>query len=193
MTEINLLPWREKKKEQEKKKFIIYLALGIIIAVIFILILNFHMLRQINFETNLNHQLQAEIDVISKKIKEVNEHKAIRQLLISRMEIIYNLLTSRTNTVHLFDELIKILPDGIYLQEIERVGDKVIILGFADSNSNISLLMRNIDKSAWLSSPKLIEIKKIDDKKSSARNLSNHEGNNFKLSFMLSNISVLSV
>jgi len=77
------------------------------------------------------------------------------------------------------------LPDGIYLQEIERVGDKVTLLGFANSNSNISLLMRNIYGSSWLENPQLIEIKKIDNKKQSEIHSTNHEENNFKLSFNL--------
>ena len=185
MIEINLLPWRQTKREQEKKHFIVLLVLGVIIAVIFVLIINFYIIRKIKIESNRNQQLQAEINVISNKIKEVNEHKTLRLQLISRMKIIHNLLASRTNTVHLFDELIKILPDGIYLQEIERVGDRVTLLGFANYNSNISLLMRNIDRSSWLKNPQLIEIKKIDDKKQSEKHSTNHEKNDFKLSFNL--------
>jgi len=185
MIEINLLPWRETKRTREKKLFIFFLVLGVIIAVTLVLTINFYVLSKIKIQSNRNQQLQAEINVISNKIKEVNEHKRLRQRLISRMKIIYNLLVSRTNTAHLFDEIIKILPDGIYLQEIERVGDKVTLLGFANYNSNISLLMRNINRSSWLESPQLIEIKKIDDKKQSEINLTNHGENDFKLSFNL--------
>ena len=102
----------------------------------------------------------------------------MRQELIARMSIVKNLLATRTLTVRLFDEVINIMPDGVYLNHVDRIGDKITLLGYAESNTSISRLMRNIEGSAWIQDPELTEIKKTTEVKQL-------DQNEFNLSFIL--------
>lgn len=181
MTDINLLPWRELKREQEKKAFFLQIALGVVCAVIVVLLANYYVNHIIENQRNRNQILELEIKKLEKQIKEIEEIKKLRQALIARMIIIQNLQATRILTVRLFDELIKIMPDGVYLTRMERQGDKITLLGYAESNSNISQLMRNIEKNVWIKEPDLTEIKKT---KESPKRIENE----FKLSFILSPI-----
>ena len=95
--------------------------------------------------------------------KEIANIKKLRQALLARMNIVQNLQATRSLTVRLFDELIKIMPDGVYLTNVERAGDKITLLGYAESNTNISQLMRNIENNRWIQDPELTEIKKSKD------------------------------
>ena len=122
--------------------------------------------------------------IAEKKIKEISEIKKLRQALIARMNIVQNLQATRTLTVRLLDEIIRILPEGVYLYQIERVGDKVTLLGYAESNTNISKLMRSIEGSVWIKDPELTEIKKTTDNKLP-------DENEFKLGFILKSKTAL--
>jgi len=179
MTEINLLPWRELKREHEKKQFTIYLFAGFAGAAIIVFLINFYGQQLVSNQTYRNNQLQNEIAEMQKKIKEINNIKLLKQALIARMTIVQNLLITRVLTVRLFDELIKVMPKGVFLSKVERSGDKITVLGYAESNSDISALMRNIEKNALIQAPALTEIKKSKDTSSAVE----HE---FKLSFTLS-------
>lgn len=184
MTEINLLPWREKKREQEKKQFTISLLIGLIMAVVVVFLIDYYAKSLVDAQTQRNQRLKDEITQLEKQIKEISEIKKLRQALIARMTIVQNLQATRALTVRLFDEIIKIMPDGVYLNHVERVGDKVTLLGYAESNTNISLLMRHIESNAWIQNPVLTEIKKSVE----AKKLDENE---FKLSFILKSKSML--
>ncbi|MCX7117595.1 MAG: PilN domain-containing protein [Legionellales bacterium] len=178
MTEINLLPWREKKREFEKKQFVIYLMVGLVGAALVVFVINFYATHLVALQTERNQRLTSEITVMDHQILEIKNLKKFRQALVARMNIIQNLQATRTLTVHLMDEVIKIIPEGVFLSEIGRVGDKVTILGFSESNTNISQLMRSIQSSIWIEDPELTEIKKSTDVKEV-------DENEFKLSFVL--------
>lgn len=178
MTNINLLPWREKKREQEKKQFAVYLFIGLAIAVLIVFAIDYYAQSLVAEQTARNERLKSEIALLEKQIKEISDLKKVRQALIARMMIVRNLQSTRTLTVRLFDEVIKIMPDGVYLNHLDRVGNKVTILGYAESNTNISLLMRNIEGNAWIQNPELTEIKKTTEQKTV-------DSNEFKLSFIL--------
>ncbi|ETO93579.1 PilN domain-containing protein [Legionella oakridgensis] len=179
MTEINLLPWRELKREREKKQFTTYLFFGLGSAVVVVFLINMYAKQLIENQSSRNQQLQNEITTLEKQIKEIEEIKNVRQALIARMVIIQNLQATRSLTVRLFDELVKIMPDGVFLTSVERQGDKIILLGYAESNSNISQLMRQIEHNKWIKEPDLTEIKKTKESSSGVEN-------EFKLSFILS-------
>lgn len=183
MTTINLLPWRELKREQEKKKFTTYLAITLVISVVIVFFVNYYASSLIEERTALNTRLQQEINELKKQLVEINGLKALRQGLIARMKIIQNLQATRILTVRLFDELITILPEGVYVNRMERVGDKITISGYTESNSSISRLMHNIELSRWIQLPELTEIKNI--KEGAADSAST-----FKLSFILKPKSV---
>lgn len=178
MTDINLLPWRELKREQEKKQFTVYLFVSFLAAIVVVFLLNYYANSLINAQTDRNKRLEREVELLNKQIAEIKGLKKIRQALIARMTVIQSLQATRTLTVHLFDELIKIMPDGVFLSHLERTGDKVVLLGYAESNTNISQLMRNIDNNTWIDNPELTEIKKSEESKQL-------EQNAFKLSFVL--------
>ncbi|MCL9684435.1 PilN domain-containing protein [Legionella maioricensis] len=178
MTQINLLPWREQKREQEKKVFTTILIACAIFAAFIVFIVNYYASELVSYQVERNQILQKEINSLEDQIKEIKALKQIRQALISRMSIVQNLQSTRTLMVHLFDELIKILPPGIYVTKLERKNDMVTLWGYSESNTNISILMRNIESNAWIQNPSLTEIKKMDDEKQPANN-------EFKLSFIL--------
>lgn len=178
MTEINLLPWREHKREQDKKLFTTMSLMGVIFAALIVFLINTYAVHLVNNQTIRNQTLQKEITSLNEQIKEIKVLKQVRDGLISRMSIVQNLQSTRTLMVHLFDELIKVMPPGIYVTKLERQNDVVSLWGYAESNTNISLLMRNIENNAWIQLPILTEIKRMDEKKQAA-------DNEFKLSFVL--------
>ena len=184
MTEINLLPWREQKREQEKKEFLTYLVVGVVGAIIIVFLINYYATYLVDMQTQRNQRLKNEITELEKQIVAIRDIKTLRQALIARMVIVQNLQATRTLTVHLLDEIIKIIPDGVYLYQMGRVVNKVTILGYAESNTNISQLMRSIEKNFWIQDPELTEIKKITD----VKQLDESE---FKLSFILKSKTML--
>ena len=184
MTEINLLPWREKKREQEKKQFTIYLFMGLVFSVVVVFLVDYYALYLVDQQTQRNERLKNEITQLDKQIKSISEIKKLRQALIARMNIVQNLQATRTLTVRLLDEIIKIMPDGVYLNHVERVGDKITLLGYAESNTNVSSLMRDIQSSEWIQDPELTEIKKTVE-------ANQPDENAFKLSFILKTKTML--
>ena len=184
MTEINLLPWREKKREQETRRFTIFLFVGLIVGVVVVFLMDYYANYIVDEQMQRNQQLKNEITQLEKKIKDISEIKKLRQALVARMNIVQDLQATRTLTVRLLDEIIKIMPDGVYLNQIERLGDKITLLGYAESNTNISRLMRDIQASVWIQDPELTEIKKATEAKQS-------DENTFKLSFVLKSKTML--
>lgn len=178
MAKINLLPWREQKREQEKKLFTSMLLAGVFAAVVIVFLINSYAFHLVSVQLERINILKKELTVLDEQIKEIKSLKQISEALISRMSIVQNLQSTRTLMVHLFDELINIMPSGIYVIKMDRHNDVVTLWGFAESNTNISILMTNIERNDWIQNPALTEIKKMDEKKQAANN-------EFKLSFVL--------
>lgn len=178
MTEVNLLPWREIKREQEKKEFMSLLTFSCILAVCLVALLYYYADDLINDQTSLNQRLQNEINELNTELIEIKKLRDIKKSLISRMHIVHDLQAGRTLTVHLFDELIKVMPDNVYLTALKRTGSKITLQGYSESNSSVSILMRNIQQDRWMHDPVLTEIKK-------AANVESTESNEFNLSFIL--------
>lgn len=186
MTEINLLPWREARREQEKKNFTTMLLASLVIAVCLVFLVNHYASSLVGDQTRRNEKLQGEINRLDARIVEIKKLKLIRDGLISRMRIVHSLLTTRILTVHLFDELIKILPDGVYLTEVKRTQNRIIVQGYSESNTNVSILMRNIQHNPWIQDPVLTDIKKSGDKTEDAAGAKAASNDNeFNLSFVL--------
>ncbi|KTC65781.1 Tfp pilus assembly protein PilN [Legionella adelaidensis] len=178
MTDINLLPWREVRREKEKKQFNILLGVGIAVGILIVFLVNSYARSLVENQTYNNQILQQEIDELKKQILEIADLKKLRQALIARMTIVQNLQSKRILTVRLLDELVKIMPDGVFLTSVERIEDKITLLGYAESNSQISQLMRNIEDNQWIQDPELTEIKKTTEENVTVEN-------QFKLSFIL--------
>lgn len=178
MTQINLFPWREYKRQQDKKQFLIMLGCTITVAVFTVLCINYYANSLVEYQTTRNNLLKKEIARLDSQIVEIKSLKQIRSELVSRMSIVQHLQGTRTLMVHLFDELIKIMPSGVYATKLERQNNIISLWGYTESNSSISMLMRNIENNAWIQNPSLTEIKNVAEKKQAANN-------EFMLSFIL--------
>lgn len=183
MAQINLLPWREFKREHEKKQFITLLGITLVGALALVFLMYYYADKMVKEQIGRNATLKNEISIFDNQIKEIKSLKDLRNGLISRMMIIQGLQAKRTLTVHLFDELVKVLPNGVYLTEFKRENERITMIGYSESNSNVSILMRNIQQNPWIEDPVLTEIKKDKEATTSVNN-------EFNLSFNLkSNVS----
>lgn len=184
MVEINLLPWRELKREQEKKEFTTYVMLGVVLAALVVFAINYYAISILDAQKRRNELINKEITQLDAQIKEIKSLKQLRADLIARMMIVQDLQSTRSLTVRLFDELIEITPENVLYTKLERVGSRVTLYGYADSNTQVSTLMRRIEADKWFDDPELTEIKKTDDK-------TDTDKNTFKLSFELKRVSTI--
>ncbi len=162
MAHINLLPWREELRAEQTKTFTSLLILAAILTAAVVFLVNFTINNQISHQKVRNGVLQQEITKLDLALAEIQELEDTKQELLSRMEVIQSLQSRRPQIVHLFDEIVRTVPEGIYLTAIKQSGSKLNINGVAESNGRVSAYMRNIDNSEWMSTPKLtvIETKK---------------------------------
>jgi type IV pilus assembly protein PilN len=155
MARINLLPWREEQRNQRRTEYLTITGICAILALLVWGAVHWHFNERIDYQDSRNDYLQAEIKKLNKKIEEIKELEREKDRLLARMKAIETLQTSRPIVVHIFDELVKSLPEGVYLREIAQSGKKIVIRGVAQSNARVSNYMRNVDKSEWLKSPSL--------------------------------------
>ena len=162
MPRINLLPWRDQQRRERRVGF--YVALGASVGVAAIVAFASFLLfgQLIDAQEARNARLRAEIRVLDRQIEEINDLQQQKENFISRMQIIEKLQRSRPEVVHLFDELVKVMPDGTYLTSVKQSGNSLKLQGVAQSSTRVSTLMRNISDSQWLRDPALevIESKK---------------------------------
>jgi type IV pilus assembly protein PilN len=163
MTEINLLPWREEHRQEQKKGFVIMVVMVCVFAAAIVGLIHFQMQGKINYQLARNQFLSAEITILDKQILEIQELQKVRDSLIERMEVIQKLQGSRPSIVHLFTEIVSTVPNGVYLQSLAQTGSNLVIKGEAESNARVSTYMRNLQASAWLKDPNLTVIE-IEDK-----------------------------
>ena len=163
MTRINLLPWREELRQEQKKQFAMMTAMTCILAVAIVGLIHFQMQAKIDYQLSRNRFLSQEIAKVDEEIKEISELKKVRRSLIERMEVIQDLQGSRPSIVHLFTEIVSTVPNGVYLQTLQQAGAVLTINGQAESNARVSTYMRNLSASDWLKDPELsvIEIEDI--------------------------------
>lgn len=155
MARINLLPWREERRAQQKKEYLTLLGLCALGAVGVLVVIHMHFKERIAFQESRNAYVQSEIKQLDEQIKAIKSLEKERAQLLARMKAIETLQTSRPVMVHVFDELVKTLPDGVRLNRIQQTGETLTINGFAQSNGSVSNYMRNIERSEWFSEPKL--------------------------------------
>ena len=162
MANINLLPWREEQRKELTQQFLI--VMGVFAAFAGMIIFGVHMFisNQIDYQNGRNTFLKTEITRLDKDLKQISDLENTKEKLLSRMEVIQSLQQTRPQIVHLFDELVRTVPEGIYLNIIEQKGKQLTIEGIAESNGRVSAYMRNIDASDWMKTPKLKVIKTKD-------------------------------
>ena len=163
MTRINLLPWREEMRQEQKKQFVMMGVLTCILAAAIVGLIHIQMGSKIDYQKSRNTFISAEITKVDKEIAEISELQKVRRSLIERMEVIQDLQGSRPSIVHLFTEIVSTVPNGVYLQTLTQTGSKLLVNGEAESNARVSTYMRNLSGSDWLKEPNLSVIE-IEDK-----------------------------
>lgn len=162
MAHINLLPWREEQRQEQTRQFatVTVLSMALTGAIIFLVHVTFN--NQIEHQKFRNKILQDEIATLDASLKQIDELEETKDQLLARMDVIQSLQQRRPQIVHLFDDFVRTVPEGIYLMTIKQNADQLTIKGVAESNGRVSAYMRNIDASSWMSTPKLkvIEIRK---------------------------------
>ncbi len=159
MIRINLLPHRAlKRKALQRQFFVIATAVALFGAGIWFLV---HSLLADRIEDQMarNQFLEQKIVELDKQIEEIKKLREQTAQLLARKKVVESLQTNRAESVHLLDELVRQLPDGVYLKAVKQTGQRVAINGYAQSNARISTLMRNLESSPWLEQASLIEIK----------------------------------
>ena len=158
---INLLPHREQKRQARQRQFI-SLALSLaVLGLAMVALVHGILAAGIENQNARTTLLKQEIAKLDEQIKEIDRLREQISAVLSRTQVVETLQANRSEAVHLLDQLVRQLPDGIYLRNVKQVGAKVTVTGYAQSNARVSTLMRNIEASPWLSSPELVEIKLV--------------------------------
>ncbi|BAZ92474.1 hypothetical protein TspCOW1_26440 [Thiohalobacter sp. COW1] len=168
MARINLLPWREELRAQQQKDFVVQVVLAAVFGAAIWGLWHMQMAQTIENQNSRNGFLQAEIKKLDKEIKEINDLEKTKANLLARMNVIQELQSNRPMSVHLMDELVRTLPEGVHLTRLQQSETKLSIDGVAQSNARVSAYMRNIDASDWLANPGLqvIETRKQERSRS---------------------------
>jgi len=158
---LNLLPHREQKRQARRRQFV-SLAIGLAILGAAIVALGHVWLsNQTDNQNSRNALLKAETAKLDEQIKEIDKLREQTLALLARKQVVETLQTNRTEAVHLVDQIVRQLPDGIYLRSVRQTDTRVTLVGYAQSNARVSTLMRNIESSPWLEKPALVEIKSV--------------------------------
>lgn len=158
MIRINLLPHRAEKRRARQIQFIAFSVISLIIGAVVVGFVHVTIMTQISYQERRNEYLKKEIVVLDKQIDEIKKLREQTQSLLARKTVVENLQSTRSDVVHLLDQMLRILPDGVYLKSLKQTGMKISILGYSQSNARVSTLMRAIEDSPWLEAPTLIEI-----------------------------------
>jgi len=163
MPSINLLPWREAERKKRQRDFGVAMGGAVVAAIAVIMVSMLAFSQMISAQQSRNDRLEAEIAELEKSIQEIDGLERQKERLLARMEIIEQLQKSRPEIVHLFDELVRQMPEGVYLTSMKQTGSRVEIRGVAQSSTRVSALMRQIDASEWMADP---EVERVETKQS---------------------------
>ncbi|TCK17017.1 type IV pilus assembly protein PilN [Thiogranum longum] len=165
MAHINLLPWREELRKEKQQQFAVIGVGSAVVGGLLVLLTHMQMNGLIDQQNNRNKFLETEIASLDKKIARIKDLEKTKTALLARMDIIQQLQHSRPQSVHLMDELVFTLPDGVFLNTITQKGASLTMSGVAQSNARVSAYMRNIDNSQWIGKPRLDVIETKEDEK----------------------------
>ncbi len=162
MARINLLPWRAERRKQRQREFQGMLGLAALAGVLLSFLVWFYFTQQISGQHERNSFLQAEIAKVKLQNEEIKELDAKKDRLLARKKVIEELQANRSQMVHLFDSLVRTIPDGVILTTIKQEGEKLTLEGRSQSNSRVSTYMRNLEGSGWMTKPDLSVIEAKD-------------------------------
>jgi len=169
MAHINLLPWREEKRQERQQQFYIAMGLTLAFAVVVFYLFSNYMSGLVNDQTQRNNYLQQEITKLDMQIKEIQDLEKQRDRLLARMQVIQELQQSRPKVVKVFDSLVRTVPEGIHFQVLTREGDKLIVQGVAQTNARVSVLMNQLDNDSEFSESKLRVVQRTSSRDDAIR------------------------
>lgn len=167
MAKINLLPWREELRQQKKKDFFKIILLGILVTGLFMGLVHMHFDSEIQYQQARNKKLQDEISLLNQQIAAIKNIEEKKSKLLAKIDLITKLQKSRPEIVHLFDEIPKLTPDGVYLTKFSQAAKDLTFEGKSESNARVSAFMNGIEGSLWLHKPKL-DVIKVPEKEQSS-------------------------
>ena len=156
---INLLPHREERRKRARSHFFVVVGGTAVVGALIVGLMHTYYAEKIDAQQGRNQYLKLEIAKLDKEIAEINKLKDEIRALLARKQIIETLQADRAQTVHLLDDLVKRMPEGVYLKSLAQKGLRINVVGYAQSNARVSTLMRNIEASQWLENPELVEVK----------------------------------
>lgn len=164
MSKINLLPWRAERRKQRQQEFYVMLGMSALIAALLSFFIIGYYNSQITGQNERNTFLQAEIDKVQKQIDEIKLLDEKKGRLLARKKVIEELQVNRYQMVHLFDSLVRTIPDGVILTGIKQEGELLTLEGRSQSNARVATYMRNLESSGWMTNPEVnvIEAKDAD-------------------------------
>ena len=159
MIRVNLLPHREMKRAAQRRAFILAAVAMIAIGAVTVFLVHGVLASRIEAQAARNKFLDEQIVAVDKQIAEIRRIREQTQQLLARKQVVETLQSNREEVVRLFDQIARQLPDGVYLRNMKQTGNKVNIVGYAQSNARVSTLLRNLESSPWLDNATLVEIK----------------------------------
>ncbi|MDD2916075.1 MAG: PilN domain-containing protein [Gallionella sp.] len=158
MIRINLLPHRAEKRRARQIQFAALSVISVVLGALLVGFVHAAISSQISYQERRNEYLKQETAILDKQIAEIKKLREETASLLERKNVVENLQSTRSDVVHLLDQMLRILPEGVYLKTLRQSGNKINITGYAQTNARISTLMRAVENSPWLDSPSLGEI-----------------------------------
>lgn len=169
MAHINLLPWREEKRQERQQQFYVAMGITLAFAIVVFYIITSYMNGLLDEQTQRNTYLQQEIAKLDIQIKEIQDLEKKRDRLLARMQVIQDLQQSRPKVVKVFDSLVRTVPEGIHLQVLSREGDKLIVQGVAQTNARVSVFMNQLDNDPEFTESKLRVVQRTSSRDDAIR------------------------
>lgn len=158
MMRINLLPHRAEKRHARQVQFVALSVISVVLGGLLVGFVQVAISTQISYQERRNTYLKQETAILDKQIEEIKKLREQTQSLLARKNVVESLQSTRSDVVHLLDQMLRILPDGVYLKTLKQAGNKISLVGYSQSNARISTLMRAVEDSPWLDTPSLVEI-----------------------------------
>jgi type IV pilus assembly protein PilN len=161
MIRINLLPHREEKRRLRQKQFAAFGGISVVLGLVVAALVWFFLDQQVSQQQTNVAFMKTEISKLDKQIEEIRKIREETASLLAKKQVVEGLQSNRSEPVQLLDQLLRQLPEGVYLKSVKQQGTKVGVTGYAQSNARVSTLMRNLGASPYLENPELIEIKAV--------------------------------
>ena len=166
MAQINLLPWRERLREERRREFLTIMVGFIIIAGGLVFLVDRYFNGEIDMQQARNDFVRGEIALLDAQVAEINQLREQKEEIRTRMNVITDLQGTRPVIVRIFDEMVRTLPEGVFYEEVQRTEDIIAIEGIAESYARITELMRNLDESEWFEATDLSEFSVVESSES---------------------------